>query len=350
MKFSQTGALVPNPSTIASGWRDNIRRMALVPPPPPISIEEVERLSKPELRFRVNQWFDHLRTCSVDLRAGVVAQAEFYMRELERRENAEIAARDYTMAMEDRNTSAGIAARDLALAERSHKMEWSVIGLIGLEIIIALVGLGYGIHEGNEQQKVWEQMGKNTQDAARILSSQGGILSNMNANTHDTVDAVGKLQGVQNNSLAAQKDTLSSIGRMNKQLQQQLDLAFTVNVAVTAEQAAKRIIITNLTKTAIYVWGVKYGDEPPLRFTDERFVAPGVGQFFTVEKVFDDPLRTIPKGSSSRQVTLDFYFLSADGKPWVAKGFLTEVWEGDAMKIYPNTTSVTQEAWPADVR
>jgi len=33
-----------------------------------------------------------------------------------------------------------------------------------------------------------------------------------------------------------------------------------------------------------------------------------------------------------------------------AEAKITEVWEGDALKIYPNTKSVTQEAWPAGVK
>jgi hypothetical protein len=323
--------------------------MALAPPTP-ISIEEVESLSKAQLRLRVNEWFAYLAECGNEQRAGVVAQTEFYMRELERRENVEVAARDYNMAEEDRRTNAIVAARDLSLAERSHKMEKGVIWLIGAELLLALVGLVYGYIESSKQQKVLEQMGTNTHDTARILSEQGDVLGKMNTNTHDTVDAVGKLQKVQNESLDAQKNTLRSIGKMNESLQQQLNLAFAVAVAVTADQAAKRIIVTNQTKTAIYVWGIKYDGEPPLKFTDERFVAPGVSYFFTIEKMFDIPLTTIPKNGSRQQVSLDFYLISADGKPYIAKCFLDEGWESDAMKIYPNTISVKQEAWPADVR
>jgi hypothetical protein len=320
------------------------------PPPPPISIEEVEKLNEKQLRARVNEWFAYLLVCGSDQRAGVVAQAEFYMRELARRENAEIAARDYTMAEEDRRTNAGIAERDFNMARRSERMETRVVVLIGVEILIALAGLFYGIHEGNKQQKVLERMDKNTSDTARILSNQGEILNKMNANTHDTVGAVGKLQTVQNDSLGAQNKTLGSIGKMNASLQQQLDLAFTVSVSVTADQEAERIIVTNLTKTAIYVSAAKFDGEPSLKLTDERFMGPGVSYFFKFEKIFSNARMTTPKGAPPHQVSLDFYLLSADGKPWVARGFLTEVWEGDALKIYPNTISVKQEAWPADVK
>jgi hypothetical protein len=184
-------------------------------PPPPISIEEIENLSEMQLRIRVNEWFAYLAVCGNEQRAGVVAQAEFYMRELERRENAAVSARDFTMSEEGRHTNALIAERDFKMATRSERMESWVIILIGLEIVIALIGLWYGVHEGNKQQIVLEQMGANTHDTAHILSGQGEILGKMNTNTHDTVDAVGKLQRVQNDSLAAQKG-YSQINRQDE--------------------------------------------------------------------------------------------------------------------------------------
>jgi hypothetical protein len=79
-------------------------------------------------------------------------------------------------------------------------------------------------------------------------------------------------------------------------------------------------------------------------------VSPGSGYFFHFEKLFDLPRTTIPKGGPRQHVSLDFYVLSADGKPYIVRGFLDEGWEGDEMKIYSNTTSVKQEAWPVDVR
>jgi hypothetical protein len=161
------------------------------------------------------------------------------MREMERRENAEVAARDYKMAEEDRRTNAIVAARDLALAERSHKMEKGVIWLIGAELLLALVGLVYGYIESGKQQRVLEQMGKNTHDTAVILSGQGEVLGKMNTNTHDTVDAVGKLQTVQNESLGAQKETLKSIGKMNASLQNQLNLSYDIFAVVTYDQNTK---------------------------------------------------------------------------------------------------------------
>jgi hypothetical protein len=307
-------------------------------PPPPISIEEIENLSEKQLRIRVNEWFAYLAACGNEQRAGVVAQAEFYMRELERRENAEVAARDF-----------GFSTRDLEMANRSYTMEKSVIALIGLEIIIAIAGLWYGIHEGNKQQTVLEQMGKNTHDTAGILSGQGEVLGKMNTNTHDTVEAVGKLQKVQNDSLEAQKNTLKSIGKMNDSLQRQLDLAFAVSVLVTADEGAKQITVANLTKTGIYIWGGKYEDEAPVKFTDERFVGPGSQYSFFLDKIFEVANHTVPKGGPSKKVSLDFYLLSADAKPYIVHAYLEEKWVGDVLKLLPTIVSVKQQEWPSNI-
>jgi hypothetical protein len=150
-------------------------------PPPPISIEEIENLSEMQLRIRVNEWFAYLALCGNEQRAGVVAQAEFYMRELERRENAAVAARDFKMAEEARKTSEVIAERDYKMAKSSGKMEKWVIFLIGLEIVIASIGLWYAIHEGNKQQIVLEEMGANTRKTAEILSRAPAITFSQNS-------------------------------------------------------------------------------------------------------------------------------------------------------------------------
>jgi hypothetical protein len=301
-------------------------------PPPPISIEEIENSPNKYLRLRVNEWFAYLAKCGYEQKPGVLAQAEFYMRELERRENAIIAERDFGMAT------------------TSHKMEKWVIVLIGIELLVAAGSLVYGVYEGNKQQTVLEQMGSNTGATAGILKTQGEVLDKTNTNTHDTVEAVGKLQSLQNDSLAAQKKTLVSIGKMNEALQKELDLAFAIAIVVTADETKKRIMIQNQTRTAIYIWGAKLDDESPVKFEDERFISPSGGYFFQWEKIFENASATVPKASTGKKVPLEFYLLAADGKPHIARCFLIETWEGDVMKVYATVVSIKQEAWPANVK
>jgi hypothetical protein len=241
------------------------------------------------------------------------------------------------------------ARRDDRVARRDLILEFVVIGLITLEII-------FGLYEGNQQAGILGDMKTSTAATAKALQDQGVILGKMNDNSLATVAAFQKLQASQDASVLAQKqnlatskDTLKSIGRMNTALEQQLNLTFSVAISVLADNYAKRLTIGNLSKTAIYIFGAKYDDEPPAQFTDERFLPPGGSYAFFVDSVFKSATELVPKGTQ-RNVPLDLYLESADGKQYVAHGFLTEKWEGDVMKIYTTTTSVKPENWPAGLK
>jgi hypothetical protein len=237
---------------------------------------------------------------------------------------------------------------DDRVARRDLRLEIIVIVLIALEII-------FGLYEGSQQAAILSDMKTSTAATAKALQDQGSILSKMNDNTLETVKAFGKLQTAQDDSLLAQKqslatsrDTLKSIGRMNTALDQELNLSFTVAVNVTVDDATKRLIIVNLTRTAIYVWGAKFDDEQPGKFPDERFLPPGGGYFFSIETVFKTAAEQVVAGTQ-RKVALDLYLLSADGKQYVCHGYILETWEKDQIKLYPTVTTVKQEAWPPQV-
>ncbi len=128
-----------------------------------------------------------------ELHTAKLMRAQVFMGELDRRDNA------------------SVAARDLKMAGRSYLMEVWVIILIGLELIIALVALWYGIHEGNQQAIILGHMEQSTSATAEILKGQGKILVTMNQNTADTVAAMQNLQAQQNDSLTAQKNSLATL-------------------------------------------------------------------------------------------------------------------------------------------
>lgn len=238
--------------------------------------------------------------------------------------------------------------RDDRVARRDLILEIVVIGLIALEIV-------FGLYEGNQQARILGDMKISTAATAKALQGQGLILSKMNDNSLATVAAFQKLQASQEASVLAQKqnlatsrDTLKSIGRMNSALEQQLNLAFAVSVIISADNDTKRLIIQNLSKTAVYIWGAKYDSEPPVQFVDERFIPPGGIYSFFEDLIFNSATDLVPKGTQ-RDVPLDLYVESADAKQYVVHGFLTEKWEGDAMKLYSTITAVKIENWPATI-
>jgi hypothetical protein len=241
------------------------------------------------------------------------------------------------------------ARRDDRVAQRDLKLEIIVIVLIALEII-------FGFYEGNKQAAILDDMKRSTAATATALHDQGLILSKMNDNSLATVAAFQKLQASQDASVIAQKqnlatsrDTLTSIGRMNVVLDQELNLAFAVSVNVTVDNSKKHLSLANLSKTSVYIWGGKFGDEPPGKFPDERFIPPGGGYDFFLDPVYKLAVISVPQGSE-KQIPLDLYVQSADGHEYVMHGFLLERWEGSEINIFPTMTSVKPEKWPAGVR
>jgi hypothetical protein len=288
-----------------------------------MKVKELDAKSDEELRQLADESFASMEDPHTAESLQHLQKAQFYLSLLNRRHDDRVAARDL-------------------------RLEIIVIALIALEIV-------FGVVEGSKQADILSNMQASTAATAKALQDQGVILGKMNDNTSATVTAFGKLQTAQDGSLTAQKqslatskNTLGSIGRMNAALEQELNLNFAVAITVLADNEQKRITVSNLTKTAIYLWGAKFSGEPAQKFTDERFVSPGAGYAFFADSLFKSAVDSVPKGQQ-RDVPLDLYLESADGKQYIAHGFLTEKWEGDVMKFYTTTTSVKPEKWPGDV-
>lgn len=273
-----------------------------------------------------------------EMHTAKLLRAQLFMNELDRRDNNRVAARDFKMA------------------KQSFWMEFWVIVLIGLELIIAVAGLWYGIQEGNKQVNILNHMDQSAAATADILQRQGKILETMNKNSADTVAAMQKLQGQQNESLTAQqsslltlKNTLSSTTQMEKALEQELNLAFDVSVAITTNNTSRHISIINQGKTAVSVWGGKLNDDQPTKFDNPKFIAPGTQVEFFLENAFTHLASLVPK-ESKRTFPLEFYVLSADGKPYIVRGVVSGLWEKDQFNLYSTIASIKQEAWPKEVQ
>jgi hypothetical protein len=239
--------------------------------------------------------------------------------------------------------------RDERTARRDLILECVVIALISIEIILSIIFGLWGLKEGRQQSAVLDHMDRSTSKTADILTGQGYLLESMITNTSNMVTTMGKLQKAQEDSLKAQKETLKSIGQMNTALQKQIDLAFEVSVAILADDSTKRSVVTNQTKTAIYIWGAKFDKDPPLKFADERFIAPGASYSFFMDPFYENAAAKIVKGAENR-VDFDLYLRSANGKPYIAHSYIIERWDKDVMKFLTTTVSVRQEDWPANVR
>jgi hypothetical protein len=129
-------------------------------------VEEFESTSKKQLRAKANERFARLDTAGGLDRPAILAEAQFYLREI------------------DRRYESWISWRDLIL-------EIVVIILIGLELY-------FGITEGNKQAM---------------------ILNQVNSSTAATADTMKVLQKAQQALLDEQTKSLTSLTQMNEKLQ-----------------------------------------------------------------------------------------------------------------------------------
>jgi len=284
----------------------------VVETPSPVTVEELRKLSKKALRVRANEQLALVDTANADSRDLHIHNADLFVRELERR-------RDYW---------SWVSLRDLIL-------EIIVIGLIGWEI-----GLSY------QQEK---QQSANFSDQQRVLGTMDTSASKT-ATAMTTLQAEQtKLVTAQQQSLATLRDTLKSITSMNTLLNQQVKMAYDVVPFIMFNGTEKRIEITNTGKTAISARGVKYESEPAWKFPENGFIVPGSMNYLPTEQLYSRAETEVPKGSG-REVNIQIYFESADGKQYIAHVVLHEKWDKDKMIILTTTTSTSLEPWPSGIK
>ena len=150
-------------------------------------VEEFERTTKKQLREKANDCFARLDTAGGLDRPAILAEAQFYIQEI------------------DRRYESWISWRDLIL-------EIVVIVLIGLELY-------FGITEGNKQAIILDQVNSSTAATAATTKS---------------------LQQAQQDSLREQSKSLDSLKQMNDKLQISLqktgDMAAAVQKQLTILQ------------------------------------------------------------------------------------------------------------------
>jgi hypothetical protein len=162
-----------------------------------MGVQEFKNLTDDQLRQKADECLAVVDDPNYGpIHAAKLLQAQLYMNELNRRNDERIATRDGEMA------------------DRSHTLEVWVIVLIGIEIVLGLVSIGYGIKEGNKQADILNDMKTSTAATAATLQTQGTVMSTINDNTAKTVEAVKRLQEAQDNSLKTSNASLLA----NKQI------------------------------------------------------------------------------------------------------------------------------------
>lgn len=230
-----------------------------------------------------------------------VSQAQLYVAELNRREDARNAARDY-------------------------KMERWVIVLIAAELVLAVIGIITGWREGNNQ--------------IRKVDKQIEILDTLNRSSAATADTLTAVRQAQEASLDTQEHTLDNIVAMNTALHDELVLNYAVSIALTYDESRPSLDLHNEGKTNLFLWGDKLDEQPPSIEKEPRIIAPGGFYFIHATDFKRQVIDRQPKGLPYR-ATLYLYLKSANGKKYVAKSYLIIRWEGETAKVDTQMISVT---------
>src|SRR5258708_40039075 len=111
-----------------------------------LKLKNNAKMSDEELEIAIEGCFDHAPEASPVDRLAIIQQAQFYTRELERREQQ----REWKLA-----------AKDRTIEEKRHRvgrlLELIVIFLIGLELVAAVVGIWMTVRESKEQDELARQ-------------------------------------------------------------------------------------------------------------------------------------------------------------------------------------------------
>jgi hypothetical protein len=109
-----------------------------------MTFEEFEKADARKLREMAKEVFDLSQHPFIanEAKPSHLLEAQSYLSEIDRRQ-ADVERQE-----------------DWRIASRSHRIELIIIGLIGLEIIIALVAIWLGFKEGKEQAVILERIEK----------------------------------------------------------------------------------------------------------------------------------------------------------------------------------------------
>jgi hypothetical protein len=250
-----------------------------------MNIDELSKMSEEELHLRANIHLEKLdkQFVSEMQKEHHVSQAQFYLAELERRVQAK-----------ERIESERIGKRD-------YRLELWVIGLIGAELVLAVVGIVFGWVEGNKQTKVLDQLNQSSAATAATLTA---------------------LRQAQEASLETQRHTLENITAMNDALQDELDLNLTEAMQYSGGMTGgghERVDFSNSSRTVLWLCGSKFGTEPTAMRKRPTMLTPGSSAPFEISDLI---AKTIKAMGTTTEATVPFelYLKRENGTKYVAKG------------------------------
>jgi hypothetical protein len=269
-----------------------------------MNIEELTKMTESELHARANAHLEHLddATTSELQKEHYVSQAQFYLAEIDRREQAQ-----------ERIESARIARRD-------YKLELWVIWLIGAELLLAVLGLIFGWVEGKKQMEV---------------------LNNLNQSSAETAATLTAVRQAQEASLDTQKHTLENIVTMNDALQEQIDWNFADVLQMSGSSGDGRFSLVYRGRTNLFLWGSMFDGESPVMQQKATTLTLGNSYNFDISRLLFEKMTE----GSQEHVPFELYLKASNGTKYVAKSTLAVTRQKDNLMIWCETIAITRKQW-----
>jgi hypothetical protein len=243
-------------------------------------LKEIEKLKKKDLKQRVDEAF-----AKADEKGpGYLAEAQFYMRELEHR-------------------------RDSFTSIRDLILEIIVIALIGWEIHMSYRG------ERMESQN---------------FEKEQAVFTNLQASSAATAG-----------TLIALEETSK---QMNEAVQTELAVSYEVSLNVKYDITSDRIIITNEGRTSVALWGSKVGKSGIVMEKGARTLTPGVPYLITGHEVTAGLTGVVPKGGFP-PVPFVMFVKNERGEEFVARYEFVELMMMGPVQIQPIMISIAPFNW-----
>ena len=261
-----------------------------------LTLEQLQRLSDEQITQRVNDLLVPNRGIGNQLIPQPVdfVAAQFYVSELDRRENRRANAERDRIDSNRRRV-------DLVL-------ELLIVGLIGLELVLAVLG-------AHQQSK----------DAAQQLK----------AFTH--------MQIVLSNLQQTSQATANTMTTMNGAIQSQLALSYDPSVLVRYV-ATHQLDVVNNGGTNITLWGSKLDSQPPLFLRVPSVLPRNGGYEFDAEAMYKEFSERFQK-EGSVSVPYEIYVKNDLGRKYSVDCALTSVSGNYGVTVVTQVNSVAPREW-----
>ena len=246
-----------------------------------IELRNIENMTKKQLKEAAKGCFEYAPEAAPVDRLAILQEAQFYTRELERRNDS------FT------------SIRDLIL-------ELVVIGLIGWEI--------YMSYRAERQQRV-------------NFKEEQGIFENLQKSSDATKD-----------SLTSVKDIL---GAMELSLEKQVELFYDVQINVVYNEPTKRLAIINNGRSNITVWAQRVAEKTAsmTEYPKTALVPPGGTYEIPLEEGLQRVMAVLPKGQSYNY-WFTFFVKNEKKERFTVSGDLVASWHGDTVSLNIPSTSI----------